>query len=121
MIPISKLFTLTIVECQVVPSAGRCRENQSRRFWSYSSKIGSCTELFGCYGIRDRNVFLTRQGCERNCYSTGPSRPDTSFMGNLVVCFMIRISIRMRMRMRKRIRKRMRMRMRKRMRMRIRM
>lgn len=69
-------------ECRIVPSPGRCRDMEKSRSWSYSTKIGSCTELYGCYGIRDRNVFKTRTGCERNCYITDANDPSArSYLG----------------------------------------
>lgn len=75
-------------ECQFVPSPGRCRETEKRRLWSYSTKIGACTELYGCYGIRDRNVFMTRVGCERSCFVTDSNDPSlSSYLGKCVFIF----------------------------------
>ncbi|KAL4222804.1 hypothetical protein ACF0H5_018844 [Mactra antiquata] len=59
------------LHCRVVPSPGRCSDTDKRALWSYSTKVGECTQLYGCYGIRDRNVFQSRALCERSCFTTG--------------------------------------------------
>jgi len=34
----------------------------------FSTKTHACTVITGCYSIRDRNVFLSRQACQRECF-----------------------------------------------------
>ncbi|XP_060599372.1 uncharacterized protein LOC132752976 [Ruditapes philippinarum] len=65
-------------QCRIVPSPGRCAASEKRRMWSFSSKIGACAELYGCYGIRDRNVFRTRAECARSCFITDTNDPSTN-------------------------------------------
>lgn len=78
---ISHVITNTL-DCRVVPSPGRCAQAEKRTFWSYSTKIGACTELYGCYGIRDRNVFQSRAFCERSCFTTGNNdATSNSYLG----------------------------------------
>ena len=54
-------------ECKVNPSPGVCTPNERRHFYSYSTKSSSCVRIYGCFSIRDRNVFLTRDGCRKDC------------------------------------------------------
>ena len=65
------LFLFTILfyhtECYIHPSQGRCRDEEKRTFFTYSTKTSTCVEIYGCYGIRDRNVFLTAVGCRQAC------------------------------------------------------
>ena len=58
------------------PSQGICSANQRRSYYSYSSKTGVCEEIYGCYSIRDRNVFLTRDGCRQNCFVNTSMTPS---------------------------------------------
>lgn len=41
--------------------------SEQQTFWTFSQKTGTCVQLTGCYTIRDRNVWLTRQMCRNNC------------------------------------------------------
>ncbi|KAH3719803.1 hypothetical protein DPMN_062677 [Dreissena polymorpha] len=60
-------------ECRVVPSPGRCTEQERSNYFSYSTKTHTCTEIYGCYSLQDRNVFLTAIGCLRECLLGGSS------------------------------------------------
>lgn len=58
---------LLFIECQINPSPGRCLESQQKTFWTFSSKTSACTRITGCYNIRDRNTWLTREACQSGC------------------------------------------------------
>lgn len=64
-------------ECYIVPSQGVCRSEERETFYTYSTKTNTCVRIFGCYGIRDRNVYLTRKGCEQACSGDIPVQPVT--------------------------------------------
>lgn len=54
-------------ECRLNPTPGVCRDSERQMYWTFSQKTGTCVQLTGCYTIRDRNVWLTRQMCRNNC------------------------------------------------------
>lgn len=56
-----------VSECRLNPTPGVCRESEHRDFWTFSQKTGTCVQITGCYTIRDRNIWLTRQMCRNNC------------------------------------------------------
>lgn len=60
-------------DCDVNPSPGLCSDSEKRTFWTYSSKTSGCTQITGCYTLSDRNVFLTRMACRRNCVINRPN------------------------------------------------
>ena len=63
----TQILVTSFTECYLNPTPGRCRETEKRSFYSYSSKTMSCTRLYGCYSIRDRNVFLSESSCTKAC------------------------------------------------------
>ena len=58
---------LNFSECYIIPSPGRCSQSQRRNFFTYSPKVNRCVRLRGCYSVKDRNVFLSNEGCDRTC------------------------------------------------------
>lgn len=61
------LWLYMFTECYIHPAQGRCADNERRTYYTFSTKTSTCVEIYGCYGIRDRNVFLTRKGCRQAC------------------------------------------------------
>ena len=76
---VNEMFS--ILECEVNPSPGRCSDSEKRTFWTYSSKTSNCEQTTGCYSLSDRNVFLTRSACRRNCVI---SRPNNNAPPNII-------------------------------------
>lgn len=66
------MYVFVITDCGVNPSPGLCQDSEKRTFWTFSSKTSSCMQITGCYTLSDRNVFLTRIACRRNCVLNKP-------------------------------------------------
>jgi len=51
---------VSISECQLNPTPGRCLPSEEETVWVYNTKLAACTELTGCYDFHDRNVWSSR-------------------------------------------------------------
>ncbi|KAH3719808.1 hypothetical protein DPMN_062683 [Dreissena polymorpha] len=63
---------------------GMCQPENKRTFWSFSQKTGSCVQITGCYTVKDRNVWLSRDMCRNRCLEHKPETLPATISNSLV-------------------------------------